>query len=249
MSVSCRGWSHPALSRADLDTGLIERESPKLLAPEGAPPADAIFVAALAALLSESAAPSRGNDPTSPWNARDNWRLNGEEPRLLNFTHADASFVVRALSRGENFALSCGEGAVTAGAERDEDGRMRVEIDGRRFSATAIATAAGWTIFLDGRMWTFDPIDPLRRAAAEHRVRGGLTAPMSGRVVAHFVAPGTMVALGAPLMAMEAMKMEHVVKAPAAGRVASFLHAPGDQVSEGEELLKFEPQQHREGET
>ncbi len=239
----------PSFVAGNLDTGLIARESPKLLAPQGAPPADAIFVAALAALLSESAAPSRGNDFASPWNARDNWRLNGEEPRLLNFTYANASFVVRALSRGENFSLSCGEGAVTARAKRDDDGRMRVEIDGRRFSATAIAAAADWTIFLGGGMWTFHLIDPLRRAAAEHRVQGGLTAPMSGRVVAHFVAPGTMVALGAPLMAMEAMKMEHVVKAPAAGRVGSFLHAPGDQVSEGAELLKFEAQEDREGET
>ncbi|WP_298357413.1 biotin carboxylase N-terminal domain-containing protein [Rhodoblastus sp.] len=232
----------PSFVAGHLDTGLIARESPKLFAPEDPPPADAIFVAALAALACERASPPRGNDPLSPWNARDNWRLSGEEPRLLNFTHADTAYVVRALARGESSSLSCGEARVTAKAEHDDNGRMRVAIDDRIFSATAISTGADWAVFLDGRMWTFQLVDPLRRAAAEHRRDGGLTAPMSGRVVAHFVEPQTSVAAGAPLMAMEAMKMEHVVKAPAAGRVASFLYAPGDQVSEGSELLTFEPE-------
>jgi 3-methylcrotonyl-CoA carboxylase alpha subunit len=238
----------PSFAAGNLDTGLIARESDKLFAPEDPPSPDAIFVAALAALLSERGSPLRGDDFASPWNARDNWRLNGEEPRLLRFAHADAAYVVRAFSRGEDFALSCGEAAVMASAERDDGGAMRVDIEGRLFSATAIATGGGWTIFLDGRMWTFQLVDPLRRAAAEQPRDGGLNAPMSGRVVALFVAPEALVAAGAPLIAMEAMKMEHVVRAPAAGRVTAFLYAPGDQVGEGAELLKFEPQDDREGE-
>jgi len=233
----------PSFVAGDLDTSLIARESPRLLAPDEAPPADAVFVAALAALLSESAASASVNDSISPWNARDNWRLNGEEPRLLTFMCANLRYVVRALSRGEYFALSCGAAAVATKAERDDDGKMSVEIDGRCFSSTAIATGPDWTIFLGGQRWAFHLVDPLRHEAAERRPGGDLSAPMSGRVVAFFVTPGTNVAAGAPLMAMEAMKMEHVIKAPAAGRVVAFLHAPGDQVGEGAELLKFEQQE------
>jgi 3-methylcrotonyl-CoA carboxylase alpha subunit len=44
---------------------------------------------------------------------------------------------------------------------------------------------------------------------------------------------------GAPLMVLEAMKMECTIHAPAAGRVESFHYAAGDQVSEGVELLHF----------
>ncbi|WP_374544806.1 biotin carboxylase N-terminal domain-containing protein [Rhodoblastus sp.] len=238
----------PSFAAADLGASLIGRESARLFAPDAAPPAEAVFVAALAALLSERATPPSVSDPTSPWNARDNWRLNGEEPRLLTFLCASQPYVVRALARGENFALSCGDTAVAACAEQDGDGRMAVDIDGRRFAATAIAVGADWTIFVGGQRSTFHFVDPLGHTAAKHDSRGELSAPMSGRVVALFVAPETIVATGAPLMAMEAMKMEHVIKAPAAGRVVAFLYAIGDQVSEGAELLRFESQDDGEAE-
>ncbi|WP_414638356.1 acetyl-CoA carboxylase biotin carboxyl carrier protein subunit [Azospirillum sp.] len=42
---------------------------------------------------------------------------------------------------------------------------------------------------------------------------------------------------GAPLMLLEAMKMEHTIKAPASGTVSAVHFAVGDQVSEGMELL------------
>ena len=70
---------------------------------------------------------------------------------------------------------------------------------------------------------------------------GGLAAPMPGKVVAVLVAPGTKVERGAPLVIMEAMKMEHAVNAPAAGTVKEILYAVGDQVAEGEPLIRLDP--------
>jgi 3-methylcrotonyl-CoA carboxylase alpha subunit len=62
---------------------------------------------------------------------------------------------------------------------------------------------------------------------------------MPGRVVTLIAEPGQRVDKGAPLMVLEAMKMECTIHAPAAGRVQSFHFAAGDQVSEGVELLHF----------
>ena len=69
---------------------------------------------------------------------------------------------------------------------------------------------------------------------------GGLRAVMPGRVLSVFVKDGEAVAKGAPLMILEAMKMEHTLTAPSAGRVGRVLCAAGDQVKEGAELLTLE---------
>ena len=45
---------------------------------------------------------------------------------------------------------------------------------------------------------------------------------------------------GAPLLILEAMKMEHTITAPAAGTVKGFRYAVGDQVGDGAELVDFE---------
>jgi 3-methylcrotonyl-CoA carboxylase alpha subunit len=63
---------------------------------------------------------------------------------------------------------------------------------------------------------------------------------MPGRVIALSVAPGAAVEKGAPLLVLEAMKMEHTISAPRNGVVKAFRFAPGDQVSDGAELLDFE---------
>ena len=52
---------------------------------------------------------------------------------------------------------------------------------------------------------------------------------------------GRRVERGAPLLVLEAMKMEHTIKAPRAGVVKAFRFEPGDQVSEGVELVELEP--------
>ena len=45
---------------------------------------------------------------------------------------------------------------------------------------------------------------------------------------------------GAPLLVLEAMKMEHTISAPRKGVVKAFRFQPGDQVTDGAELLDFE---------
>ena len=66
---------------------------------------------------------------------------------------------------------------------------------------------------------------------------GSLVAPMPGNIISVLVQAGERVALGAPLMILEAMKMEHTISAPLEGVVERVNFAVGDQVAEGAELL------------
>jgi len=67
-----------------------------------------------------------------------------------------------------------------------------------------------------------------------------LMAPMPGKVIALLAAVGASVDKGAPLLLLEAMKMEHTISAPRAGTVKSYRYAAGDQVAEGAELVEFD---------
>ncbi|MDH3960848.1 MAG: hypothetical protein OET55_06195, partial [Desulfuromonadales bacterium] len=82
--------------------------------------------------------------------------------------------------------------------------------------------------------------DSFLHTAEQESVIGRLTAPMHGKIVALMVAAGEEVKLGAPLVVLEAMKMEHTITAPADGTVISLPYAVHDMVSEGEDLLNFE---------
>jgi 3-methylcrotonyl-CoA carboxylase alpha subunit len=63
--------------------------------------------------------------------------------------------------------------------------------------------------------------------------------PMPGKVVKIIGKVGESVAEGAPLMILEAMKMEHVIKAPIAGVLSAINFKEGDFVDDGKELISF----------
>ena len=94
-------------------------------------------------------------------------------------------------------------------------------------------------VFYQGASLAFEWQNLMAHAAdAEHE--GRLTAPMPGKVIAVLVETGASVEKGAPLLVMEAMKMEHTIVAPSTGKVGEILFGVGDQVADGAQLLIME---------
>ncbi len=95
---------------------------------------------------------------------------------------------------------------------------------------------------LDGTSWTWRDasMDSPERAALG-AADGRLIAPMNGKVALVAVKAGDSVAAGAPLVVLEAMKMEHTLAAPVALRVKAVQAVKGAQVSPGQLLVEFEP--------
>jgi len=77
-----------------------------------------------------------------------------------------------------------------------------------------------------------------RAARAGHD--GGMVAPMPGVITKVMVVVGEEVTKGQPLVALEAMKMEHLIRAPREGRVKKVAASPGQMVQAGVALVELE---------
>lgn len=197
----------------DLDTGLIET----LLPVTAAPPSAAMLSAARAA----SPEPQEPVRTSALWRELPGWRL-GTGPV---------------------------EGT-TASMLTDDDEIIDVPASGAAAPRTKIRAA----VDADGAVWVSEegrtarlrPLDRRARMRARHavQVRSAAVAepearaPMPGSVVAVHVEDGTAVSAGTPLVAIEAMKMEHPVLAPHDG-VVQLLVAVGDQVRRDQPVARM----------
>ena len=104
----------------------------------------------------------------------------------------------------------------------------------------AEVTAAGNRRFvaLDGMDFVLDRETGARKRGAADA--GSLEAPMPGLVTRVLVAEGDEVKKGQPLLALEAMKMEHVLRSPRDGTVKRVAAKPGEMAAGGVPLIELE---------
>jgi biotin-dependent carboxylase-like uncharacterized protein len=126
------------------------------------------------------------------------------------------------------------EAAVTAPPIRST---LHVALDGQRRVVEVEETAGGFLVDVGGREFEVLFATPAEVGAGPARVR----SPVPGLVAQVHVAPGAVVAPGAPLVTLLAMKLQHDVTAGIAGRVAAVHVAAGREVQAGEALLEIEP--------
>lgn len=87
---------------------------------------------------------------------------------------------------------------------------------------------------------------PTRKFGASLAAGAGAVAPMAGKIVKVAVKTGESVVQGQPLMVMEAMKMEHVIRAAEPGIVKAVLFLTGDFVDGGKAVVTFEEKVEQE---
>ena len=199
-----------------------------------------VIFATLALLQSERHAASHTHD-LSPWATQDGWRLNSTYQRTLTLTCHDRESQISVEYRSDGaYRIAFNNETYVARCEAADDGSITAVINDQRLHATVIREKTKFHVFLDGQPFIFTWHDPLDVSLDDAARDSSLLAPMPGRVIAQVVSAGEPVEKGAPLLILEAMKMECTIYAPAAGRVASFHFAVGDQVTEGAELLHFD---------
>ena len=217
----------PDVVAGRLDTGLVERVAPSLTS--GDVPGDVFVAAAMAGLLDREE--ERVSD--DPFDTLADWRLGGlawVDHRWVAGEHEPVTTSVRGAAAGAEVVLA-GGAALAASATKDGDDLV-LSVGGRE-SRWAYASAAGvrW-LGREGTTWSLREAPAhVARAAAVTSGAGPLLAPMPGTLTVRHVAVGDEVVEGQPVVSVEAMKMEHVVRASGPGVVESLPVPVGRQVA------------------
>lgn len=208
--------AHPEVRAGGFDTGLIDRDLAELTS---GGVSDATIAAAAAALVTPDQTDNKPADWRDPFAATSGFEMAGPrrsgvsvevggEPRLVTLGWRGGQAVVIDPDTGQE--------AATAG------------VTGRVVRAGADVYAIE-----GGRAVRVTLVDQLSRAADDAEGAAAIKAPMHGKVIAVDVAPGDVVAKGARLAVVEAMKMEHAITAPRDGTVEAVFVTEGGQVDQG----------------
>jgi len=237
--------AHPRYADGSIDTGFVDRNRDRLIAPL-TPLSDTVLALASLDVLvrraaAAAAAAARCADPHSPWHRTDGWRLNEDNHQQLSFRIDGEEREVTVHYRDDHYLVDTPSGSIAASGHIDATGDLVATLAGTRLTVTVVRDGADLTLLYRGERHRLHLHDPGAASDDEEVAGGGLTAPMPGKVVAIQVAVGDVVKRGAPLLILEAMKMEHTIVAPADGSVAEIRFAVGDQVDDGDALLVLEP--------
>jgi acetyl-CoA/propionyl-CoA carboxylase biotin carboxyl carrier protein len=118
------------------------------------------------------------------------------------------------------------------------DGQLAVSYAGRTARYALARDGAVLWLGRDGHAWPLTEVDRLAatRRDAGRTAGGTVRSPMPGTVLAVRVVEGEKVAAGAPLVVVEAMKMEHTLTAPIDGVLTAVPARVGAQVALDEVL-------------
>jgi propionyl-CoA carboxylase alpha chain len=217
---------HEAFLAGDTDTAFFDRHGLEALS---RPLADAGAVrrSALAAALADAAA--NRAQATTLGRLPSGWRNLPSMSQRKRYSVGEAEYEV---------SYRLGRSGLRAEGHEDADlvdaspnrvvldiGNVRRVFDVARYDdVVCVDSALGPVTFTRAHRFA----DPTAALAA-----GSLVAPMPGTVVRVAVAEGDTVTAGAPLLWLEAMKMEHRISAPADGVVADLPVVVGQQVELG----------------
>ncbi len=226
--------AQPAFEAGKLDTGFVSRHRAALL-PARRPASERVLALAALAVVFERAdaartAAARSNDPYSPWHRTDGWQLNDDNRQEVAFRDGETIEEVSVRARGDGYLLELRDASLQARAERGADGDLTADLGGVRVEATVLRERSDLIVISGGESHRLTLFDPVAEAEAQETAPSGLTAPLPGTITAVMVAPGDAVKRGTPLVALEAMKMEHVILAEADGVVEAVHVNLGDQV-------------------
>jgi 3-methylcrotonyl-CoA carboxylase alpha subunit len=141
---------------------------------------------------------------------------------------------------GTRYRASVDDATFEIEVEPGTDGRMRIIADGRVTPARVAAQGDRRFVRVGRLDFVFERVARGARRGAPHGA--GLEAPMPGVVTRVMVSAGDAVKKGQPLLAIEAMKMEHLIRAPRDGVVRSIDAGVGAMVDGGVALAELEPE-------
>ena len=217
----------PELRSGEFDTGWLERLMATRL--ERRPHASiALLQAAVEVYEAELALEQAAFYATA---ARLRPELPADVGRIVELRHEGQSYRARVLKRGaRDYRVELDGRGAAVQVEPLGPFERWLTASGRRHRVVSVIQGAQHVVEVEGLPHRFSRDD-----------LGLLRATSPAVVVEVAVAPGDAVAEGAPLLVLEAMKMETTVVAPFAGRVRRVMVTSNVQVPPGTPLVQLDP--------
>ncbi|CAH0520662.1 unnamed protein product [Peronospora belbahrii] len=246
-----RTVDHAAFREGEVDTSFLNKFGNEVLGSLGTYPPYAKALGAVSLLILEQGkclpGESRNGELHSPWldDSLSHFRsLETLEKKLcLSYDDEKASMTVKCLSK-TNYEVLIGDNSsldsLSVSGTIDEHGDFKLRVDNRIFKGTAVVHNNELHLFCDDNsqryeykfyipLPSFEPAEGSSGAAAHSKI----VAPMPGKIIKVLVKNGEKITANQPLVIMEAMKMEHLIRAPNDGKVQELFCEKGDFVTDG----------------
>ncbi|CAG8482837.1 2959_t:CDS:10 [Paraglomus brasilianum] len=245
--------SHSAFVDGQVETGFIEKHREDLFQSDPNIPPELIAQASLSIVLCELGKiqnqASNSLDPFSPWSYLSSTRLNSTHTRQIilgdnNNTefntyitfNKDGSYDITIMSALTDPAIFNKVTATWNETERE----IIANIGDRRFKSHVVFDKQQKVvIFGEGLRTVLMIPEPNYLQETGSDTAGSVKTPMPCRVSQILVESGQTVEKGTPLIVLEAMKMEHLIKSPVTGTIDKIYYKVGDLVEENKNLLGF----------
>lgn len=254
-----RTADHPEFRKGGVDTSFLNKFGDEVLEPLGKFPTHAKALGAVSLLLLEQLKSyplaEFNGELNSPWSESSLTHFRSFEAlqRKFQLNHEGSHVAVGVTCLGSDsfkVTLADEDGTsvdVQATGSISSSGDFEIRVDNRKFKGTAVVHNQDLHIFCDDGTQRYEykfnvPLPSLD--AAEGSVSGSghskIVTPMPGKIIKVLVKSGETITADQPLLIMEAMKMEHVIRATKDGKVEDVFCEEGDFVTDGHVLIELD---------
>jgi 3-methylcrotonyl-CoA carboxylase alpha subunit len=210
-----------------------------------APPREALLGAAALDILRRDEVARQPVTHSNPWRTAGGWRASGQSVPLRLCYGGEEYALATARQPDGSWTVGLPDGDVPVRIERRAEGTLLVRTGTHSLLLHAIAAPEGYLVAWQGQSYRFTRPQPLTVEATAGSAggsagAGALTAPMPGTIIKVLATEGERVGANAPLLILEAMKMEHTIAAPHAGTVRRLPFGIGAVVAAGATLAEID---------
>ena len=215
---------HPLILAGQFGTHFLENQMDDVLQVKHSQDMQALAALLLCLVPAQGQAQQKGN----PWLQSDLFQMNIQAHRTVTFMVAGEQMTATVVFEPESPVVHI----------KGQSYALPLESTQICHPWRCPQTDAVWFQW-EGQIMQAKPLQKTHGDEA-HEHSGHIYAPLPGKVIQLAVKVGDTVAVGAGLVTLEAMKMEHTLKAPCAGTVVLVQVGPGQRVSEGDLLCHIE---------
>lgn len=244
--------AHPAFIAGEVETGFIKKHEEELFKTLTTPDPLLVMQAAVSMVFGEIKSLMHLTSE-SPWSTLANFRLNSTPKRVINLwtdemdksksisipvsilANTDGSFKVEVLKKSfTNIRLSMTPASEYITFQTDDGSYKSQCVVSDEY--INVFSSTGETLTMRTSTGGLEALSEQDGSASI----GSVKSPMPCKISQVMCKPGQVVKKGQPLVVLEAMKMEHVIRAPMDGIVDRIPFAMGQLVEENKVLVVFQ---------